>query len=111
MDRSLNVLATARAEALFTSHLSAGFDLTRADVTDAIRRAIRAHGGTRGCAIEVAGEYGDHPETAALRMRWALKIVEVTYAHHRGTVESRLLYPEPRRLRIDGAAPGLRAAS
>jgi hypothetical protein len=80
MNRSIDRLTAARAEALFTSPLSADLKLTRAEVTDSIRRAVRAHGGTRGCAIELAGEYGEHPETAIPRMRWALRVVEATYA-------------------------------
>jgi hypothetical protein len=77
---TIDVLAIARAEALFTSPLSASVHSSRAQVTAAIRTAVRAYGGTRGCAIEVAGAYGDHPETAAPRMRWACGVVETVYA-------------------------------
>jgi hypothetical protein len=80
MNRSTDLLTAARAEALFTSTLSsAGVLFSSDDVTNAIRHAVRAHGGTRGCAIEVAGEFGDHPETAGPRMRWALDVVTITY--------------------------------
>src|SRR3954453_1617892 len=85
MPTATDVLTAARAEALFTSRLSASIQSSRTEVTAAIRAAVRAYGGTRGCAIEVAGEYGDHPETAVPRMRWALKSVEAMYARHRGT--------------------------
>jgi hypothetical protein len=64
------------AEALFTSDLSAFTHHTQASVQAAIRRAIRAHGGIRGCAGEVAAAYGEHPETAAPRMRWARAVAE-----------------------------------
>jgi hypothetical protein len=84
MNRSTDLLTAARAEALFTSPLSASVQASLAEVTDAIHRAVRAHGGTQGCAIEVAGEYGEHPDTAARRMRWALQLVEATYADSRG---------------------------
>jgi hypothetical protein len=87
MNRSTDLLTAARAEALFTSTLSSTGPLFSSDeITNAIRRAVRAHGGTRGCAIEVAGEFGDHPETAGPRMRWALDVVTVTY----GTCVNRL---------------------
>ena len=67
---------TARAEALFTSDLSVRCDYTQVEVAAAIRRAIGTHHGLRGCAGEVAAAYGEHPETAARRMRWARTVVE-----------------------------------
>ena len=36
----------------------------------AIAAAVAAFG-IRGCAARVAQAYGEHPETAVLRMRWA----------------------------------------
>src|SRR4051812_4683813 len=75
-----DALTAARAEALFTSDVSADADLTRDGYKDAIRRALLRHGGVRGCAAEVAAQYGDHPETAAPRMRWARQVVESVYA-------------------------------
>ena len=39
-------------------------------VRQAIAAAVRAFG-ARGCAARVAQEYGEHPETAVRRMRWA----------------------------------------
>ncbi|RZU53371.1 hypothetical protein EV385_5292 [Krasilnikovia cinnamomea] len=83
MNQSTDLLNAARAEALFTSPLSALGQPGPAEVTDAIRRSVRAHRGTRGCAIEVAGEYGDHPETAVPRMRWALQCIEAMHPRHR----------------------------
>jgi hypothetical protein len=79
MNRSIDLLTAARAEAVFASHLSAGSRPTRAVVAVAIERAVRAHGGVRGCAAEVAAAYGDYPETAARRMRWARQVVETVY--------------------------------
>jgi len=69
-------LLAARAEALFTSDLSARCEYTQIEVVAAIGRAIGTHGGLRGCAGEVAAAYGEHPETAARRMRWARAVVE-----------------------------------
>jgi hypothetical protein len=35
--------------------------------------------GIGGCAAEVAGEFGDHPDTAAARMTWALATIRTVY--------------------------------
>jgi len=69
-------LLAARAQALFTSDLSAQCDHTQIEVVAAIRHAIRTHHGFGGCAAEVAAAYGEHPETAARRMRWARAVIE-----------------------------------
>ena len=74
-----DVLTVARAEALFTSSLSAYSTPDAAEVAVAICHAVRTHGGIRGCAGEVAAAYGDRPETAAPRMRWARQTVEAVY--------------------------------
>jgi hypothetical protein len=76
---TIDVIATARAEALFTSDLSAGDEPSKKQLTAAIRRAVRAHGGIRGCAGEVAAAHGGQPETAAARMQWARGVVERAY--------------------------------
>jgi hypothetical protein len=73
--QSGQVLA-AGAEALFVSSLSAQREYTQIEVVDAISYAIGTHDGIRGCAGEVAAAYGEHPETAARRMRWARAVVE-----------------------------------
>ena len=72
-------LTAARAEALFVSHLSTADHPTGGEVAAAIRAAVRTYGGTRGCAAEVAAAYGDHPELAAPRMRWARSVIEDLY--------------------------------
>ncbi|WP_230860111.1 hypothetical protein [Actinoplanes aureus] len=72
-------LNAARAEALFVSSLSAWADPTEADVEAAIREALLAYGGFHACAAEMAAAYGDHPETAAGRMRWARRVVGNLY--------------------------------
>jgi hypothetical protein len=69
-------LLAARAEALFTSDLSVRRVYTQTEVVTAIRHAIGTHNGVRGCAGEVAAAYGEHPETAARRMRWARTVIE-----------------------------------
>jgi hypothetical protein len=80
MDYSTQYLTAARAEALFVSDLSACGGPTKADVIAAIRHSVRVYGGLRGCAGEVAAAYGDHPEIAAPRMRWARGVVETMFA-------------------------------
>jgi hypothetical protein len=75
MTRTVEAL---RAEALFVSMVQAseapGADQVRVAVATALRLV-----GVGGCAARVAGEYGDHPETAAARMTWALTAVRGAY--------------------------------
>ncbi len=73
------MLSDARAEALFCAHLPATTTLTRAEATAAIRDAVRAHHGVRGCAADVAAEFGDHPDLAVARMRWAAATVAALF--------------------------------
>jgi hypothetical protein len=67
-----------RAEALFASSLqsseSPGADRVRRTVSTTLRRL-----GIRGCAALVAGEFGDHPDAAVVRMTWALATVSSVY--------------------------------
>jgi hypothetical protein len=77
-----DMLDAARAEALFVSTLSAGTVLDRTTATAAIRAEIIRHHGVRGCACDVAYAFGDHPDTAPARMRWALSAVAATFDHH-----------------------------
>jgi hypothetical protein len=65
------VVEIARAEALFASTLSAAEPHDRAELKAAIAAAVRHYGGVRGCAEQMAVAFGDHPEQAAQRMRWA----------------------------------------
>ena len=83
MTSETTALTAARAEALFTSQLATGSRPAYDVVDEAIRIAVRAHGGVRGCAADVAGEYGDHPELAVPRMRWARGVVEHLYEGRR----------------------------
>ena len=67
-----------RARALFVSTLqpsgSPSPDQIRRAVTTALQRL-----GVRGCAARVAGEFGDHPDTAVARMGWALAAINTVY--------------------------------
>jgi hypothetical protein len=89
-------ISTVRADALFASALQCSDEPSAAQVDRAIAAAVRAFG-TRGCAARVAQAYGDHPETAVMRMRWAR--ATVTGAFERAS-------PEP----AHRPAPGQRTA-
>ncbi len=64
-------ISAARAGALFASPLQRSDEPSARQVRRAIATAIGVHG-VRGCAARVAQAYGEHPETALTRMRWAL---------------------------------------
>jgi hypothetical protein len=64
----------ARREALFASGLQRSDAPAAESVAAAISRAVRRFG-TRGCASQMAQEFGDHPEAAADRMRWVRQLV------------------------------------
>jgi hypothetical protein len=51
-------------------------------VRDAVARTLRRLG-IQGCAAEVAGEFGDHPDSAVERMAWAIAMVRATYPARR----------------------------
>ena len=76
-----------RADALFVSALQRSDTPTAGQIRHAIDAAVAAFGGL-GCAERVAQEFGDHPETAAARMRWARAAAGAASAD---------LVPEPRR--------------
>ena len=63
-------ISAARADALFVSALQRSEELSTGQVRQAVAAAVRAFG-SRGCAARVAQEFGDHPDTAVARMRWA----------------------------------------
>jgi hypothetical protein len=63
-------IGAARADALFASPLQRSDDPGRRQVRQAIAAALGAYG-VNGCAARVAQAYGEHPETAPGRMRWA----------------------------------------
>ena len=68
----ITVTPSMRAQALFASCLQPSEHPTPDQVTAAVRHELRRRGGAVGCAAAVAAEYGEHPEAAAARMRWAL---------------------------------------
>ena len=68
-----------RCTALFVSRLQrADAPAADAPAADAVAEAVRVtvrQFGVRGCAARMAQEFGDHPETAAARMRWIRQLV------------------------------------
>jgi hypothetical protein len=74
-------------DALFVSALQRSEAPSAGQIRQAIEAAVAAFGGL-GCAERVAQEFGDHPETAAARMRWARAAARSAFAD---------LVPAPRR--------------
>ena len=66
------------ADALFASGVQRCDEPDAAKVRQAIAVAIRAFGRS-GCAGRVAQEFGDHPETAVTRMRWARAVAREAF--------------------------------
>jgi hypothetical protein len=95
MRATTDPITAARAAALFVSDLSVTTDPSTVEVAAAIRLSLRTRGSARACAAEVAAAYGDYPELAARRMRWARDIVESRYGRQ-----------SPRRPERGGRVPG-----
>jgi len=64
----------ARCQALFSSRLQPSDAPTADMATTAISRAVQQFG-IRGCAGQMAQEFGHHPGTAAKRMRWVRQLI------------------------------------
>lgn len=64
---------TSRAEALFASSLQPS-DLPDSRQADLVIGATLRTLGADGCIAVMAAEFGEHPESAAERMRWALAV-------------------------------------
>jgi len=62
--------SAVRADALFASALQRCEHPSAGQIRQAVTAAVRAFGPS-GCAERVAQEFGDHPDGAAGRMRWA----------------------------------------
>jgi hypothetical protein len=65
--------------ALFASALQRSDAATAEAVAEAIARVIGQLGLT-GCASQMAQEFGDHPDAARERMRWASELIAGPYA-------------------------------
>jgi hypothetical protein len=66
-------ISEVRADALFVSTVQRSDLPSTGQVRQAVAAAVRQFGG-RGCLGLVAQEFGEHPELAAARMRWALRL-------------------------------------
>lgn len=84
-------LDTGRVDALFASALQRSDEPSAAQIRQAIITATRTLGRT-GCAAQVAQEYGERPETAAARMRWARTAVAEAFS---GSPGPSAVYPGP----------------
>lgn len=62
------------AYALFASTLQPSDQPTLGRAQAAAVESLRRHGGLAGCEEAWASAYGDHPDTAPSRMRWALAL-------------------------------------
>jgi hypothetical protein len=71
-------ISTVLADAIFASGLQRPDEPNPGQVRRAATAAIRAYGSS-GCAGRVAQEFGDHPETAAIRMRWARSVAREAF--------------------------------
>ena len=67
--------STVWADALFASVLQRSDHPSAGQVRKSIAAAMRAYGGL-GCVQRVAQEFGDHPEAAVDRMRWARAVAD-----------------------------------
>ena len=67
-------LNEARCEALFASGLQPSDAPTADMVAEAIDYTVQEVG-ISGCVGQMAQEFGDHPDAAAERMRWARQFV------------------------------------
>ena len=93
--------STVWADALFASMLQRSDGPSAGQVRTAVAAAVRAYG-SHGCVERVAQEFGDHPEAAVARMRWARGVVGEVFAAPRGLAHG----GRRRRLGLPGA--GLR---
>ena len=67
-----------RAGALFVSALQPSGSPSPGQVRRAVAATLQRLG-VRGCAARVAGEFGDHPDTAVARMSWALATINTVW--------------------------------
>jgi hypothetical protein len=86
------------ADALFASMLQRSDEPSAGQIRQAVAAAVGAYG-SRGCAERVAQEFGDHPEAAVARMRWARGVVSEVFAAPPGLAQD----GRRRRLGLPGA--------
>jgi hypothetical protein len=72
-------LSALRSGALFVPALQPSQEPSARQVQQAVAAALRRFG-RHGCAGRVAQEFGEHPEAAAARMRWARRATAGAFA-------------------------------
>jgi hypothetical protein len=97
----LSGASTVWADALFVSVLQRSDEPSVTQVRQAVAAAVRAYGGP-GCAQRVAQEFGDHPEAAVGRMRWARAVAGEAFASPLVPAQAGALRQPG--LRVDGSA-------
>lgn len=76
-------LSEVRADALFVSSLQRSDQPSTGQVRQAVAAAVRRFGG-QGCICLVAQEFGEHPDLAAARMRWARRLAAGAFGERGG---------------------------
>ncbi|WP_208815962.1 hypothetical protein [Micromonospora echinofusca] len=77
-------IVSLRAEALFASSVQESDSPTAERVRSAVRGSLWRYG-PLGCAVLVAGEFGEHPERAVRRMAWVLRVLRAAYPELSGS--------------------------
>jgi hypothetical protein len=77
-DQGPGTFEAARAGALFASTLQPSGSHSPSQIRRAVAATLQRLG-VRGCAAQVADEFGDHPDTAVARMSWALATIQTVY--------------------------------
>jgi hypothetical protein len=72
-------MGAVQADAIFVSRLQRCDELSAGQVRQAVAAVVRAFGRS-GCAGRVAQEFGNHPDTAVIRMRWARDAAREAFA-------------------------------
>jgi hypothetical protein len=73
------MIVDIRTEALFVSHLQRSQQPTAEQIRATINATVDRLGEIR-CAELVAQEFGEHPDCAIDRMRWARRAVRIAFA-------------------------------
>ncbi len=73
------MIEDVRTEALFVSYLQRSQEPTVEVIREAVTSTVSRLGET-GCAELVAQEFGEHPDCAIGRMRWARSAVLLAFA-------------------------------
>ena len=82
------------ADALFVSVLQRSDNPSAGQVRKAIAAAVRVHG-CLGCVQRVAQEFGDHPEAAVDRMRWARVVADELFGSPPTSAQQQSLRRQP----------------